>query len=114
MMQLYRVLFSTEMLGAPVRHSPGHKETMGSHRALSRVGCKHFAGIHTHTHGGRLARGVMECGHNGVTVAMETGGGLPPPKPNLSLSSPDSDFCLSASCGPSLDPDHIQPRALSV
>lgn len=57
-----------------------------------------------------MAKSVMECVHNGMTVAMETGG-LPPTKKDLFLfPDPDTSFCvsgLSASSWITFSTDHL-------
>lgn len=52
---------------------------------------------------------VMECGHNGVTVAMATEGGFPHPTPTPTPSPSPSPVACQL---PSRSPEHIQPRLL--
>lgn len=85
-MLVYLILFSAGMLQhlldrAQRINNPETPETIHTEccRGLAGniFGALKHTHSHSHTHRGRLARSVKECGHNGVTVAMETGGGLP-------------------------------------
>lgn len=53
----------------------------------------------------------MECGHNGVTVAMATEGGFPHPTPTPTPTPSPSPSPVACQL-PSRSPEHIQPRLL--
>lgn len=89
----------------PVRRSSGYTNYGFTQSAVEGLAVNILALTYTHTHRGRLAWSVMECGHNGVTVAMETGGGFPCQAEPFPLCT-DSSLCLSASCSHSLGPPH--------